>query len=212
MNSVKIYYGNIHSLPTEERMKECLSKERLEKAACCRQEADKKRSLAAGLLFAYGLKKQGFEKEDTTIVYGENGKPKFRQELGLFFNVTHAGDYAAVAFFEEEIGIDLEKVREKKEKLAERFFAKEEQTFLHNNWSDEAFTKIWTRKESFVKACGIGMKLDFSSFSTLEDRICWQQDTYFFQTIQPEKKYFLSVCTKGKNTGIIVEKVNLAEL
>ena len=97
---MKIYYGNIHSLPTEERMKECLSKERLEKAACCRQEADKKRSLAAGLLFAYGLKKQGFEKEDTTIVYGENGKPKFRQELGLFFNMTHARDYAAVAFFE----------------------------------------------------------------------------------------------------------------
>ena len=65
------------------------------------------------------------------------------------------------------IGVDIEKLRSYDEKLAERFFSKEEQEYLkHTDEKDENFTRIWTSKEAYGKFTGVGMEdgLKFSIF------------------------------------------------
>ena len=65
------------------------------------------------------------------------------------------------------IGLDIECVREYDEKLAERFFSREEQDYLKFSDSrDETFTRIWTSKEAYGKYTGGGVNdgLKFSIF------------------------------------------------
>ena len=139
-------------------------------------------------------------------MYGENGKPELSADNGIFFNLTHSGDYAAAAFDTMPLGVDIEKVREQKQhenskKLAARFFCKREQEFLEKvekqkgvAASEVAFIKLWTRKESYVKAKGTGIKLPFDSFCVLEPQT--EDHTLFFHTVTPENEsYQLSVCS-----------------
>ena len=65
------------------------------------------------------------------------------------------------------IGVDIEKLRSYDERIAERFFSKEEQEYLkHTDEKDENFTRIWTSKEAYGKFTGKGITdgLKFSMF------------------------------------------------
>jgi len=54
--------------------------------------------------------------------------------------------------------------------LAERFFTKEEACYVAGSKDrSAAFYYIWTRKEAFLKAAGIGLRVKLSAFSVLED-------------------------------------------
>jgi 4'-phosphopantetheinyl transferase len=85
----------------------------------------------------------------------------FRDRIA--FNVSHAGDWALLAFARDrDVGVDVEHHRELKdlEDLAARFFAPAETAALMALPSAQrqaAFFRIWTRKEAFVKAIGEGI-------------------------------------------------------
>ena len=91
---------------------------------------------------------------------------------GIRFNLTHSGDYMAVGVgYDYEIGIDIEVWLDRVDYhgIMALCFSEEETRF----WSDlpkerqkEFFYKLWTRKESFVKAVGLGLKLDVSLVET----------------------------------------------
>ena len=58
----------------------------------------------------------------------------------------------------------MECIKREGKKISDRFFTEREQQYLKNigekkqekQWREE-FIKIWTRKESFVKAIGLGL-------------------------------------------------------
>jgi 4'-phosphopantetheinyl transferase len=97
--------------------------------------------------------------------YGSHGKPFLvgEDDEGLAFNVSHSVDCALVAVRRGgEIGIDVETIREEWDwaPLAERFFTPGERAFLNRLEADQqpaGFLKIWTRKESWIKARGTGL-------------------------------------------------------
>ncbi len=65
------------------------------------------------------------------------------------------------------VGIDIECIREYDEKIAERFFTKEEQDYLkYSENKNEDFVRIWTSKEAYGKFTGGGLNdgLKFSIF------------------------------------------------
>lgn len=92
-------------------------------------------------------------------------------------SLSHAGDYVAVATDRLPVGIDIEQIRPCKESLAERFFSDAERAYMEQRQGaaagsdlqgaarDLAFTAIWTLKESFLKATGMGLSLGLESFS-----------------------------------------------
>lgn len=197
-------------------------KERQDAIQKIHYKEDQARSLAAGLLLEYGLRERGYTllekeqgKQKVSLVYGEDGKPElFGDKLSgdsmspdnsIFFNLTHSGDYAAAAFDAMPLGVDLEKVRdlgqhENSKKLAARFFCKREQEFLETVEARDgvaayevAFIKLWTRKESYVKAKGTGIRMPFDSFCVLEPQT--EDQAFFFHTVTPDDRaYQLSVC------------------
>lgn len=104
-----------------------------------------------------------------TFGYGPYGKP-FLEGVRLRFNLSHSGALALVAVARDrEIGIDLEGPGRGMDvlALAKRFFSVAEQqalTALAPEARLSAFLEVWTRKEAFLKAIGLGLTLDLRCF------------------------------------------------
>lgn len=106
----------------------------------------------------------GIEPAALEILKTEHGKP-YLSEGGLFFNVSHSGSKLAVAVTDfAEIGVDIEQVRSRHslQGVAERCFAEEELAIwrsLDGERQLQAFYRLWTAKEAYVKAVGRGIAL-----------------------------------------------------
>lgn len=98
------------------------------------------------------------------------GKPFLKSDPGLFFNVSHSGNFGLIAITSiADIGVDVEKYRHKMtgDDVAKRFFSsKEISDYLNLNVKErqQGFFNCWTRKEAFIKAVGMGLSLPLNSF------------------------------------------------
>lgn len=103
--------------------------------------------------------------------YGARGKPHLAFDAGISFNVSHAEDRALYAIASErEVGIDIEATGRDVEidGIARRVFSAAECDALRALpplARREAFFRIWTRKEAYIKAHGEGFGYATRSFS-----------------------------------------------
>lgn len=104
--------------------------------------------------------------EMRTVAAGKNGKPYLEAVPDLFYNLSHSGTKVLLAVSDREIGCDIQKVSGNRERIVKRFYTEAEQAYVSG--SAERFTEIWSRKESFVKAVGLGISADFTAFSVCD--------------------------------------------
>ncbi|NLI54681.1 MAG: 4'-phosphopantetheinyl transferase superfamily protein [Clostridiales bacterium] len=159
-------------------------------------------SLAAGLLlydaFGEGTRSVRFE-------HGRRGKPHLPDRTP--FNITHAGDYAVLALSTQSVGVDLEQIRPIDwQKIANRFFHPEERRYLAGSASPQAdFFRIWTLKESFLKAEGLGFSISPASFGVLPEGDTGARMTcetaYRFTRFPAFEGYCLSVCSLERDVA-----------
>lgn len=96
------------------------------------------------------------------LTAGAHGKPALKSAT-LAFNLSHSGDAAAVALARGvEVGVDLETASRPRShaRLAQRYFcASETQALaaLAPHEREAAFLRLWTAKESVLKALGRGL-------------------------------------------------------
>jgi 4'-phosphopantetheinyl transferase len=84
-------------------------------------------------------------------VYGKPGMPDFKGH----FSVTHSGDFAAaIVNYEMSVGIDIERIRERIERVTERFLSLEELEEIGDNDRLEKLHICWGAKESLYKLYG----------------------------------------------------------
>ena len=94
---------------------------------------------------------------DNNISYNEYGKP-YLKNSGVFFNISHCIGLAVCGIDNCEIGVDVENIREFPERVLKRSFSQREaEAVISSESPDETFFRVWTLKESFVKAIGIGI-------------------------------------------------------
>jgi 4'-phosphopantetheinyl transferase len=106
--------------------------------------------------------------------YGPTQKPYLGGRwagAGLFFNLAHSGDWAALAFtLDGEVGVDVEAMRLQPDLLAiaRRFFTPQEAAPLAELPPAEqvrTFYTVWSRKEAFIKMTGKGLSQPLHTFS-----------------------------------------------
>jgi 4'-phosphopantetheinyl transferase len=99
----------------------------------------------------------GRSPQEIEISTGLQGKP---QVTGLEFNLSHSGDLVIYAVSDRPVGIDIERVRSMDlSGIVQRFFAASEFAAwqkLPIAEQEEAFFRIWTIKEAYLKAIGTG--------------------------------------------------------
>lgn len=131
---------------------------RWEKVNKIKKEEDRLRSIAAGILLSYGLRKNGIDLDACRLVAGVHGKPQVAGCEGLHFNLSHTGNYAVAVFSDAPVGIDIEHRRTLKQSLLDKCCIEDEQAWIKGQPDKEmAFVRLWTAKESYVKWSGEGI-------------------------------------------------------
>ena len=162
---VYVYALNVQDLPdplTEPGVMEGLWEERKGKILRYKLEQSRKQSLGAGLLLKWALQRHGAAVEQ--LSYGANGKPEAE---GVFFNLSHSGQWTVCAIGDGPVGCDVEEIASVREGIAERFFTENEVQHLaqfHGDRRKEEFFRLWTLKESYMKMTGEGMSLVLDRF------------------------------------------------
>jgi phosphopantetheinyl transferase len=84
------------------------------------------------------------------IYYSKARKPFLRKQLNTFISVSHSKNYCAFGTSSIEIGIDIEEMSPRIERVAYRFVSNEEEQFIGEQ-SIVDLTKLWTMKEAMFK-------------------------------------------------------------
>jgi 4'-phosphopantetheinyl transferase len=109
----------------------------------------------------------GIDMAKVDILRDEFGKPHCVNSDNLFFNVAHSGNLVAAVFDNKVVGVDIEYMRNTDLAIAERFFTKNEAAAIRAKPEEnqrDFFFKLWTLKESFIKAEGKGLSIPLDSF------------------------------------------------
>lgn len=123
-------------------------------------------------------KRAGIAPAEVEFGYGAYGKPLLRNTGAgpIEFNLSHAGEWGVVAVSERAaVGIDVEQIRDKRDlaALARRFFTPDEQRGIEALPAAEfvdAFYRVWSRKEAYMKATGAGLSMGTATFSVAVGR------------------------------------------
>lgn len=175
---------------------------RREKTEAVRPRRSKNLSLAATLALDAGLRELGLREKDR--VYGLNrwGKPCFTDRSDIHFSLTHSGAFAAAAVSVSPVGCDAEAFRAADMSVARRFFHPEEVSFIEAQEDrSTAFCRLWTLKESFVKALGTGLYTPLSSFRIVLDGGARVEQSLIDAEFSFEEfrcgNYFIAVCEQN---------------
>lgn len=95
-------------------------------------------------------KLRSIEGLNSPIYYNESGKPYLASEIKLGFSISHSKNYCAIGYGEKELGIDIEEIDERIERISSRFMNEEEEVFIGND-RQLGLTRIWTLKEAMFK-------------------------------------------------------------
>ena len=139
--------------------------EKRERIVRYRQEDDRLRGLAAWTLAAEMLRAEGVR--DLHLEHTQAGKPYLRYYTDLHFNLSHSGETVLCALSSAPVGCDVQTLGPARPELAARFFHLAEREYLASlaeKEAAEAFTRLWTLKESYLKAGGEGLSRPLGSF------------------------------------------------
>jgi phosphopantetheinyl transferase len=123
-----------------------LSKKELEEVSTLKSEKRKIEFLACRIAL-----KELFN-NDLELKHHESGKPYIKEANHI--SISHSKDYIAIAYGEENIGIDIEQPQEKMLKLIPRILSEMELKQFHQNPTIENACKMWGTKESVLKYIG----------------------------------------------------------
>lgn len=160
-----------------------LSAYRREKLARLRVPSLAQASVGAELLLIRALKDRlGEIPLPLEIDCDKQGKP-YLTDHEIQFNLSHSGRYAACALGEMPLGVDIQLLRSYSPELIRRCFTTAEQRMLMESPEPErTFVQLWTRKESLLKAVGIGLRAPLSGLdvSGADPVVSFQGESYVF--------------------------------
>lgn len=126
----------------------------------------KRESTAAYSLLAEMLEYHfGISIKDVHIALNEYGKP-FIADKNVFFNLSHSTGIVVCAVSNENIGVDVELIREAKPLIINKCFtARESESVI----TPRDFYRLWTLKEAYFKYIGTGINRSMADIEFVFD-------------------------------------------
>lgn len=177
----------------------CLEGEKLSK---------RKESLLGRLLLYRTLENRGAGEFE--VRYKDAEKPRLISDKGLFFNISHSGDFVVTAVSDDEVGCDVQEIRPYNPKVARRHYCPEEMKLIEGSDSrDDGFIRLWALKESILKFTGKGISAGLATydFSPYINEDSFEAFGVKFAVKKIENAYF-ALCHKGEDIILKGEKLN----
>ena len=170
-----------------------------ERYGYCRKMKNEKAGLCSAyafLLLRYVLKKEFGISGIPKLIYNEYGKPFLKEHPEVYFNLSHAKQFAVCAVSDLPIGVDIQDVRKLNYNTAHKYLTESElqniSAFKDNDVLNEELCRLWCIKESIGKCKGKGFGEGFTSLSAEE----FINSGYVRYT--KKKGYYISVCTTDR--------------
>lgn len=96
------------------------------------------------------------------IVRDDMGKPYFKDDK-LHFNVSHSGEYLAIALAKTPVGVDIQEPKHIRDGMYRKVVQPGEAKLIGEERQRD-FLRLWTLKESFVKAEGKGLRIALKDY------------------------------------------------
>lgn len=203
-----------------------LSSNERERVDRLRSENDKKRFIISRGQLRKSLSSYlKVSPSNITFSYNKYGKPSIRSEHNLEnikFNVSHSKNLVVYAITQNrEVGIDLEYIRgvSHADKIVRRYFGEEESEFYYSQPENEkelAFFTLWTRKEAYSKARGMGIglpgkKFDLNLTGSIQSNSRKNIDSdWSLIDIEINSDYFAALAAEGKDLEICHYNIDTA--
>ncbi len=190
------------------RLQQQASPEHLQRAMRYRKDNDQIRCLLTESLLKQALKHQGIAEVDQHIRRTRLGKPVLTANNTRHFNLSHSGEWVVCAVDSQPIGIDVEQRVNRHDIEFEGLFTAEEIAYLENGKQSplwQRFYRLWTLKESYLKALGVGLSQSMQSFTVdiLDNHNARlliagrQQKDWYFYSFEPDASHICSICTRN---------------
>ncbi|WHE06162.1 4'-phosphopantetheinyl transferase superfamily protein [Thermoanaerobacterium thermosaccharolyticum] len=202
---VEVYATKITRNVDEEeysKLLEAVSEEKRCRVKKIRKYDDALRTLLAEAMLRVTLIKEfGLKNSDIVFYKNEFGKP-FLKGKNIFFSISHSREWASIAVDCDNLGVDIEKIRDINLNVAKRFFSMEEcNDMMKKDDKIDYFFTLWTLKESYVKALGKGLYVPLKSFTVkLEKEIKLygeNKNEFYFKQFNIDAGYKLAVCAQN---------------
>ncbi len=167
-----VYLLNANNLKADLTLYKNIDNRRLEKIKKSKNTLFIKEQLGSHLLINDVLENTYFQ--DVTkleFIYNESGKPYFKN-LNLYFSLSHSNGIVALTVSKEEIGLDIELIKDVKDSLARKIMNDlEYNTYQSLNKESKKiyFFEVWTSKEAYIKKLGTSITLNPSNINIDEE-------------------------------------------
>lgn len=178
---------------------------RLEKTG---EKGERKVQHEAGLsLLSDALEEQyGISRERglPKLEYGIHGKPFLKELSWIHFNISHCAGLAVCGVGSVKLGVDVELIRPYHSLLPKKALSAEEQIRLAGEREElrpELFCRLWTLKESYLKAEGSGITVPLTTVSfrlSQDGAVVFENPEWKFWQQKLTGGSILSVCAKGE--------------
>lgn len=211
-----------------------VSPQRRQEILRLRSAEERLRSLGAALLLRQAVKGLGID-PFPPLSKGPAGKPFFPSLPHLHFNLSHSGERIMCVLSPVPVGCDVQAVGSLPVRVLNRCFAPPERAFVlagaTGKEQERRFARLWTLKESYIKATGEGFTLPWERFfvemplpspssegsAVSADRTAggialWRdgrrQPCRLYE-LSPEKGYCYALCHMGETLPLSVQTVTL---
>ncbi len=166
---------------------------------------------------------RGSDPRDWRFVTNEHGRPELELEDSIRFNVSHTDGLIACAVAEGcDVGVDVEDThrRGRTVALADRYFSRPEVTALRaldESLQRDRFFDLWTLKESYIKARGLGLAVPLQKFSfeldagpsvgfSTDPDLSDDADSWRFVLSRPTPRHRAAIALRCGSTALSVDE------
>jgi len=217
------YPDDLLSAETAEACTALLSEEERARVLRLKFERHRRESLATRALMRTALSYgRPVPAQDWQFEVNEHGKPAVRSasepDCVLHFNLSNSlGLVVCLVAEGAEVGVDVEPFERAEQilKLAPEVFSTAEQAQLERLEEAEKFNRalsLWTLKESYIKARGMGLSLPLDKFSFLFDAEGIRLEIDASLGDRPERWRFCLLDHAGHRIAAMVERAGTSNL
>jgi len=167
------------------------------------------RTLVARVFLRLQLSKVlGTKWREIVLRIDKKGKPFLQHKEHLHFNLSHSGNWIVAAISKKKIGIDIEHLKAIAIERYSSFLQINERNYILDGNSEERlrrFFEVWTLKESYIKATGMGFYEPLSSYSVIQAvgygglpvQATIKNELFWFKQYLLDDRYPLAICSKS---------------
>lgn len=169
---------------------------------------DRKTRLIARLMIKQYIQEKKYSARIEDWQKGEHEKPFIPN--GPEFNITHSGEIVAVAFSDQPIGIDIERIKEIEiEGLSAYLHNEEKEYILKAKNKQDIFFTIWSKKEAYLKATTKGIIHELAATSVIGENIINNNQYWYFKELVIHPSYKCFICSKYYSNNIFIQEYSL---